>query len=173
MHHHLRRQVLHQIHGAWRMVSPGLPGATVAAPTTVPPQPSSGKRISAKGSSCGSCSHPVVWARRVRSRAAPRSPGYRMITSQHSPSTRLPAMQGCFLCFGKTRGERDLFWHVLACPEAVPHLHCSERSRPLCPTPSRRRVPGPALALFAFPTSMRSRAGASDMPSGVGRPCIW
>lgn len=106
-------------------VSPGPAGATTAVPTTVspPPSPGSGKRISGKGSSCGSCSHPVVQAGRVRSRAAPGSPGYRMITSQHSLSTRLPAMQGCFLCFGKTRGEQELFWHVLARPEAVPHLH--------------------------------------------------
>lgn len=101
----------------------------------------------------------------MRSRAAPRSPGYRMITSQHSPSTRLPAMQGCFLCFGKTRGERDLFWHVLARPRAVPHLHWfGEKPYPL-PAPGRRRWLGPPLALFAFPTSARSRAGASNLPS--------
>lgn len=67
--------------GIWHMVSLGPARAIMAAPTTVPPSLGSGKRISAKGSSCGSCSHPVVQAPRVRSRAAPRSPGYRMITS--------------------------------------------------------------------------------------------
>lgn len=67
--------------GLWHTVSLGPARAITAAPTTVPPSPGSGKRISAKGSSCGSCSHPVVQAPRVRSRAAPRSPGYRMITS--------------------------------------------------------------------------------------------
>lgn len=67
--------------GIWHTVRLGPARAIMAAPTTVPPSPGSGKRISAKGSSCGSCSHPVVQAQRVRSRAAPRSSGYRMITS--------------------------------------------------------------------------------------------
>lgn len=61
-----------------------------------------------------------------------------MITRQHSPSTRLPAMQGCFLCFGKTRRGTDLLWHVLARPEAAPpHPTCtgSHGGRPLCPHP--------------------------------------
>lgn len=168
--------------GIWHTVSLGPARAIMAAPTTVPPIPGSGKRISAKGSSCGSCSHPVVQAPRVRSRAAPRSPGYRMITSLHSPSTRLPAMQGYFLCFGKTRGERDLFWHVLARPEAVRHLHrLGEEPYPL-PAPGRR-WPEPPLALFAFPTLARSRAGARLAKQGhtspyiphslVGIPAAW
>lgn len=73
-------------------------------------------------------------------------------------------MQGCFLCFGKTRGERDLFWHVLARPEAVPQLHWLVSEPYPLPAPDGR-WPGPPLALFAFPTSVRSRAGAGDLPS--------
>lgn len=115
-----------------------------------------------KGSSCGSCSHPVARARRVRSRAAPGSPGYRMITRQHSPSTRLPAMQGCFLCFGKTRGGPDLLWHVLARPEAAPHLH----RLPSQHGGRRRRGPGPIFALSTFPTARAEARGGRDGHGG-------